>query len=148
MQTLASRVLASIVVAALALAAGYTAGIKIERSRWLQIEVDRSNSAAETARIIGAAETARVRDVASNRVATAERVRAAENAHPVKTSGCTLSDPERLRLDAINTAYAGHDAPGGMSSSLPSIATQHGRSSITDHRKPAGLGLRMPSDAR
>ena len=148
MSTIASRIFAAMVVAVLGLAMGYTAGIKIERSRWLQLEVDRSNAAAETARIIGAAETARVRDVASNRVATAERVRAAENAHPVKTPGCTLSDPERLRLDVINTAYSGHDATGGMSSSLPSVATQHGRSSITDYRKPAGLGLRMPSDAR
>ena len=148
MPTLAYRALAVLAVAALALAMGYTAGTKVERGRWLQLEVDRSNAAAETARIHGAAETARVRDVAAHRFATAARVKAAENAHPEAPRGCTLSGPERLRLDAINAAYAGPAAPGGMPTSLPRVATQHGGARIADHRKPAGLGLRMPSAAR
>lgn len=148
MPTLAYRALAALVVAALAFSMGYTAGTEVERGRWLQVEVDRSNAAAETARIHGAAETARVRDVAAHRSATAARVKAAENAHPAPPRGCTLSDSERLRLDAINAAYAGPAATGGMPTSLPSIATQHGVARITDHRKPAGLGLRMPPAAR
>ena len=41
MSTIASRILAALVVAAISCRAGYGLGVKIERGRWLQIEADR-----------------------------------------------------------------------------------------------------------
>lgn len=123
----------------------YSDGRGDERTEWLERERQRTDAAAETARLHAAAQT--VRAAASERRAVATVARVQEVKREVvylPRPDCEWADDERVRLQSVWRAYfdAGEPA-GGLPRGLRSAAVSLG---VADGvgGADAGLGLRLP----
>lgn len=150
MPSIAYRILAAVLVAALVGWGGYRTGRKVERADWLELEQQRAVAAAESARLAAQAEIRRTAAVATAAVRVQTRVREVKDATPIDPHGARLSDAERLRLDALYDAYFADATPaGGLHGRLPAAAPADGSAHGSGlDRVSAGLGLRLPGSAQ
>lgn len=112
------RVMAGIVAAALLALSGYGLGVRLERGRWLQIELDRQNAIAETARIAAQAETRRGAAQQQARDRAKTRVKVIEREYAKLPAGCEFGDDEFRLLNAERDALMGtgpSTLPGAVS---------------------------------
>ena len=95
-----------------------TAWVSGRRGRWLQIELDRQNAIAETARIAAQAETRRGAAQQQARDRAKTRVKVIEREYAKLPAGCEFGDDEFRLLNAERDALMGtgpSTLPGAVS---------------------------------
>ena len=142
MSTIASRILAALVVAAISCGAGYGLGVKIERGRWLQIEADRKDATAEVARIAATAESRRAVAAQQARDRVAARVKVIEREYAALPASCEFVGDELRLLQRERDAYL--DAgPAAVPRAVPTDAGDPAQR--PPHRaQPDGVGVGLP----
>ncbi len=120
------------------------AGRTAERAEWLQLEKDRADAAAETARIAAAAETRAAAVSEKRHVAVVARAQGVKREIVyLPRPGCEWADDERMRLQSLHRAYFAPDAaapgmPGGLHPTPIATGTTHDVGG-----GDAGLGIRL-----
>ena len=136
------RVMAGLVVAALLAGSGYSLGVRLERGRWLQIESDRADAAAETARIAAAAETRRAVAQQQKRDRVAARVQVIDREYAALPAACEFGPAELQLLQRERDAYL--DAgPAAVPDAVPANAGYPAQRPA-DSPQPHGMGIRLP----
>jgi len=87
-----------------------------------QANLDVANATLDFAGAAAAIETKRAATVAAKNDRVQTRARAVKNEHPIEPAGCRLSEPERLRLDALYDTYWPTTA-GQLPDRVPATAT-------------------------
>ena len=142
MSTIASRILAALVVAAISCGSGYGLGVRLERGRWLQIESDRAVAAAETARIAAAAETRRAVAQQQKRDRVAARVQVIEREYAALPASCEFVGDELRLLQRERATYL-DASPSAVPDALPADAGDPAQR--PQHRaQPDGVGVGLP----
>ena len=145
MYTIAIRLLAGLVAAALLAGSGYGLGVRLERGRWLQIESDRAVAAAETARIAAAAETRRAVAQQQKRDRVAARVKVIEREYAALPASCEFVGDELRLLQRERATYL-DASPSAVPDALPADAGDPAQRA-PNSAQPHGLGLRLSQPA-
>ena len=145
MYTIAIRLLAGLVAAALLAGSGYGLGVKIERGRWLQIEADRKDATAEVARIAATAESRRAVAAQQARDRVAARVKVIEREYAALPASCEFVGDELRLLQRERATYL-DASPSAVPDALPADAGDPAQRA-PNSAQPHGLGLRLSQPA-